>query len=65
MDTQRRLPPTDFSVGLHLRTHPLCRSDAERGNLVLYWNGNHCDCENDPGFALFASTRVGAALAYF
>jgi hypothetical protein len=65
MDTQRRLPPTDFSVGLHLRTHPLCRSDAERGTFIACETRTHCDCENDPGSALFASTRVGAALAYF
>ena len=35
LDTQRRLSPTDFSIGPHLRTHPLCPSDAERGTSGL------------------------------
>src|ERR1019366_223237 len=35
-DTRRPLPFfTDFLLGLHPRTHPLCRSDAERGPFLV------------------------------
>lgn len=39
MDNQSPLRGRFFHIGLHLRTHPLCRSDAERGTIEV--GGTH------------------------
>ena len=42
-DTRRPLSFfTDFLLGLHPRTHPLCRSDAKRGTFIVGGTRNHC-----------------------
>src|ERR1019366_5891008 len=35
LDTPSVRCPTDFPLGPHLRTHPLCRSDAGGGTIVV------------------------------
>jgi hypothetical protein len=42
-DTRRPLSFfTDFLLGLHPRTHPLCRSDALSGTIGVGGTHNHC-----------------------
>ena len=46
--------PTDFPLGLHHRTHPLCRRDAERGTISVGGTRNQCmrgSTERTPGEA--------------